>query len=76
MNHGVRDFVEDSSDSWDGKDDDDVEPGQMGAGVMNSDYENEELHSLVESSSDDELGYDSDDDVEDDRSTHVGNGRR
>ena len=57
-------------------DDDDVEPGQMGAGVMNSDYENEELHSLVESSSDDELGYDSDDDVEDDRSTHVGNGRR
>ena len=77
LTHGVRDFVEDSSDSWDGKDDDDdVEPGQMGAGVMNSDYENEELHSLVESSSDDELGYDSDDDVEDDRSTHVGNGRR
>ena len=28
LNHGVRDFVEDSSDSWDGKDDDDVEPGQ------------------------------------------------
>ena len=79
MNYGVKDFVEDSSDSWDGKDDDDndvVEPGQMGAGVMNSDYESEELHSLVESSSDDELGYDSDDDAEDDRSTHVGNGRR
>ena len=78
MNHGVRDFVEDSSDSWDGKDDDDVEPGQMGAGVMNSDYENEELHSLVESSSDDELGYDSDDDAEAEtpQSTHVGNGRR
>ena len=77
LNHGVRDFVEDSSDSWDGKDDDDdVEPGQMGAGVMNSDYESEELHSLVESSSDDELGYDSDDDAEDDRNTHVGNGRR
>ena len=77
MNHGVRDFVEDNSDSWDGKDDDDdVEPGQMGAGVMNSDYESEELHSLVESSSDDELGYDSDDDVETPQSTHVGNERR
>ena len=48
----------------------------MGAGVMNSDYESEELRSLVESSSDDKLGYDSDDDAKDDRSTHVGNGRR
>ena len=48
----------------------------MGVGVMNSDYESEELHSLVESSSNDEFGYDSDDDAEDDRSTHVGNGRR
>ena len=85
LNHSVRDFVEDSSDSWDGKDDDDdddddddnnIEPGQMGAGVMNFDYESEELHSLVESSSNDEFGYDSDDDAEDDRSTHVGNGRR
>ena len=47
----------------------------MGAGVMNSDYESEELHSLVESSSDDKLGYDSNDDAEDDRSTHVGNGK-
>ena len=79
LNHSVRDFVEDSSDSWDGKDDDDddddVEPGQMGASVMNFDYESEELHSLVESSSDDELGYDSDDDDEDDRSTHVENGK-
>ena len=65
LNHGVRDFVEDSSDSWNDKDDDDdVEPGQMGVGVMNSDYESEELHSLVESSSDDELRYDSDDDAE------------
>ena len=65
LNHGVRDFVEDSSDSWDGKnDDDDVEPSQMGACVMNSDYESEELHSLVESSSDDKLGYDSDEDAE------------
>ena len=77
LNHGVRDFVEDSSDSWDGKNNADVnEPGQMGAGVMNSDYESEELHSLVESSSDDELGYDSDDDVETPQSTHVGNERR
>nr|POE60179.1 hypothetical protein CFP56_25380 [Quercus suber] len=38
---------------------------------MNSDYESEELHSLVESSSDDELGYDSDDKSEDDKKTHV-----
>ena len=77
MNHGDREFVEDSNDNWDGKDDDvDVEPSQMSAGVMNSDYESEELHSLVESSSDDELGYDSDDDAKDDRSTHVGNGKR
>ena len=77
LNHSVREFVEDSNDSWDGKnEDDDVEPSQMGACVMNSDYESEELHSLVESSSDDEFGYDSDDDAEDDRSTHVGNGRR
>nr|POE44759.1 hypothetical protein CFP56_77109 [Quercus suber] len=62
LTHGVRDFVEDSSDSWDGKDDAEVnKPGQMGAGVMNSDYESEELHSLVDSSSNDELGCDSDD---------------
>ena len=62
MNHGVRDFVEDCVDNWDGKDDDNVvEPGQMGSNVMNFDYESEELHSLVESLSDEELGYDSDD---------------
>ena len=48
----------------------------MGAGVMNSDYKSEKLYSLVESSSDDELGYDSDHDVEDDRSTYMGNGKR
>ena len=47
----------------------------MGAGVMNFDYESKKLYSLVESSSDDELGYDNDDDVEDDRSTHAGNGK-
>ena len=78
MNYGVTNFVEDNSDSWDSKDDDDndvVEPSQMGAGVMNFDYESEELYSLVESSSDDELGYGNDDDVEDDRSTHVENGK-
>nr|POE44831.1 hypothetical protein CFP56_75991 [Quercus suber] len=76
LTHGVRDFVEDSSDSWDGKDDAEVnEPGQMGAGVMNFDYESEELHSLVESSSNDELGCDSDDQSEDDNRTHVGDER-
>ncbi|KAK9990579.1 hypothetical protein SO802_025564 [Lithocarpus litseifolius] len=78
LNHGVRDFVEDSSDSWDGKDhndDDIVKSGQIGVGVMNPDYESEELHSLVESSFDDELEYDSDDIYEDDRSTHLRNGR-
>ena len=41
---------EDSSDSWDN----DVEatlPDRMGAGVVNSDYTNEELLSLIKSSS-------------------------
>ena len=47
----------------------------MGAGVMNSDYESEELHSLVESSSDNDLGYDSDDKFEDDNRTYVGDER-
>ena len=71
LNHGVRDFVEVSS--WDGKDGADInELGQMGVGVMNSDYKSEGLHSLVESSSDDELGYDSDDKNEDDNRTYVG----
>ena len=76
MNHGVRDFVENNSDSYNGKNDnDDVELGQMGVGVMNSDYESEELHSLVESSFDNKLGYDSDDISKDDRSIHMGYGR-
>ena len=76
LNHDVRNFVEDSSDSWDGKADADVnEPSQMGVGVMNFDYESKELHSLVESSSDDELGYDSDDKSRDDNRTHVGDER-
>ena len=76
LNHGVRDFVEDSSDSWNGKNDADVnEPGQMGANVMNSDYKSEELYSLVESLFDDDLRYDCDDKFEDDNRTHVGDER-
>ena len=76
MNHSVRDFVEDSSDSWDSKDNDDiVESGQMGVGEMNSNYESEELHSLVESSFDNEFRYDNDDISKDDRSAHVGSGK-
>ena len=42
---------------------------------MNFDYESEELHSLVESSSDDELSYDTNNNSEDDKRTHVGDGR-
>ena len=46
------DIVEDSIDSWDNQaEDDEVEPRQMGGGVMNSDYESEKLHILDESSS-------------------------
>nr|POF18727.1 hypothetical protein CFP56_24955 [Quercus suber] len=46
------DIGEDSTDSWDNQaEDDEVEPGQMGGGVMNSDYESEELLKLDESSS-------------------------
>ena len=76
LNYGVRDFVGDSIDSWDGKDDAEVnEPGQMGAGVMNSNYESEKLYGLVNSSSDDELRYDSDDKYEDDNKTYVGDER-
>jgi len=47
----------------------------MSASIMNSDYESEELHSLVKSSSNDEIGYDTDDNYEDDKRTHVGDGR-
>ena len=76
LNHGVRYFVEDSCNSWDGKDDADVnESGQMGASIMNFDYKSEELHSLVESSSDDEFRYDSDDKSEDDNMAHMGDER-
>ena len=46
------DIGEDSTDSWDNQaEDDEVEPGQMGGNVMNSDYESEKLLSLDESSS-------------------------
>nr|POE58545.1 hypothetical protein CFP56_59061 [Quercus suber] len=46
------DIGEDSTDSWDNQaEDDDSQPGQMGGGVMNSDYDSEELLSLDESSS-------------------------
>ena len=47
----------------------------MGAGIINSDYESEELHSLMESSSNDELGYGSDDKSKDDNKTHMGDER-
>ena len=50
MNPNQRYVGEDSSDSWDN----DVEatlPDRMGAGVVNSDYTNEELLSLIKSSS-------------------------
>ncbi|XP_075671528.1 uncharacterized protein LOC142641051 isoform X2 [Castanea sativa] len=54
---------EDSTDSWDNQaEDDEVEPRQMGGGVMNSDYESEELLSLDESSLSSEHGDDSSDD--------------
>nr|POE44704.1 hypothetical protein CFP56_77900 [Quercus suber] len=54
---------EDSTDSWDNQaEDDEVEPRQMGGGVMNSNYESEELLSLDESSSSSEDGDDSSDD--------------
>ena len=75
VNPDKRGFVEDSSDSWDGSDEDVTEPIQMGASVMNSDYESEELHSLEESSSDDDIGDDTDDSFEDELKTPVGKGR-
>ena len=54
---------EDSTDSWDNQaEDDNVKLGQMGDGVMNSDYKSEKLLSLEESSSSSEGGDDSSDD--------------
>ncbi|KAK9992409.1 hypothetical protein SO802_027394 [Lithocarpus litseifolius] len=75
VNPDDREFVEDSSDSWYGYDEDVTKPVQMGAGVMNSDYESEELHSLKESSSDDDIRDDTDDGSEDELKTPVGKGR-
>ena len=57
-----RSFDDDSSDSWNNNEDVYDEPVQMGAGVMNSDYESEELHSLDESSFDSAHGEDDSDD--------------
>ena len=63
MNPNQQYVGEDSSDSWDN----DVEatlPDRMGAGVVNSDYTNEELLSLIKSSSSgDERVDDSDSDA-------------
>ena len=75
VNHAKREFLEDSSNSWDGSDEDVTEPVQMGAGVINSDYESKELHSLKESSSDDDFGDDTDDGSEDELKTPMGKGR-
>ena len=75
MNHAEREFLEDSSDSWDGFDEDVTESVEMGAGVINSDYESEELHSLEESSFDDDFGDDTDDGSENGLRTPMGNGR-
>ena len=56
------DIGEDNTNSWDNQvEDDEVELGQMGGGVMNSDYESEELLSLDESSSSSEHCNDSSD---------------
>ena len=56
------DIGEDSIDSWDNQaGDDEVELRQMGGGVMNFDYESEELLSLDESSSSSEQCNDSSD---------------
>nr|POE81209.1 hypothetical protein CFP56_76747 [Quercus suber] len=75
VNPDEKEFVEDSNDSWDGYDEDVTEPIQMGAGVMNLDYDNEELHSLEESSSNDDIGDDTDDSSEDELKTPIGKGK-
>nr|POE62023.1 hypothetical protein CFP56_56414 [Quercus suber] len=69
VNPDEREFVEDNSDSWDGCDEDVTKPVQMGSGIMNSDYDSEELHSLKESSPDDDIGDDTDDSSEDELKT-------
>ena len=57
-----RSFDDNSSDSWDNKEDVHDESVQMGAGIMNSYYESEELHSLNESSSNTTQSEDDSDD--------------
>ena len=47
----------------------------MGAGIMNSYYEIEELPNLEESSFDDDNRDDSDDNSKDELKTHVGKGK-
>ena len=74
VNPAKREFVEDSSDSWDGSNEDVTEPIQMSAGVINFDYESEELYSLEELPSDDDIGDDTDDSSEDELKTPVGKG--
>ena len=75
MNHAEGEFVEDSSDSWDGFDEDVTEPVQMDVGVIKSDYESEELHSLEKSSSNDDFRDDTDYGSEDELRTPVGKGK-
>ena len=67
--------MEDSSDSWNGSDKDVTEPVEMDVGVINFDYESEELHSLKESSFDDDFGDDTDDGSKDGLRTPVRKGR-
>ena len=74
VNHAEGEFVEDSSDSWDGFDEDVTEPVQMDVGVIKSDYESEELHSLEKSSSNDDFRDDTDYGSEDELRTPVGKG--
>ena len=69
INPNQRYVGEDSSDSWDN----DVVvtlPDQMGAGVVNSDYTNEELLSLTESSSSGDEGVNDSDSEGDGDATH------
>ena len=74
VNHAEGEFVEDSSDRWDGFDEDVTEPVQMDVGVIKSDYESEELHSLEKSSSNDDFRDDTDYGSKDELRTPVGKG--
>ena len=48
---------------------------KLSAGVINSDYESEKLHSLEKSSSNDDIGDDTNDSSENELKTPVGKGR-